>query len=163
MRRRRAKRRAHLYCARAARLPNEFAEARRIVVSDGFRIAERLEHRIRLDDLILERNLLLRFCRRNNAGAFVRRLLLRGADRREIGDNLFRVLRFAGARLAGDEHRLIFVIFKRRGERLKKMAAAATTTTTTQLAIGRQTLEHISICLIGDGEKMRRHFGAAFA
>ena len=36
---------------------NEFAEARRVVIAHSLRIAERLQHRVRLHDLVLERHL----------------------------------------------------------------------------------------------------------
>ena len=63
---------------------NEFAEARRVVVSDGFCVAERLEHRIRLHNLIFERHFFAAAVALRNA----ERLSLRSADRRKVGNNL---------------------------------------------------------------------------
>ena len=64
---------------------NEFAETRRVVVSYGFRITERLQHGVGLDDLVLQRDLLTVLLHRL---ATTFQLRLTCAHRGEVGDDL---------------------------------------------------------------------------
>ena len=82
---------------------DEFTETRRVVVTDGLGVAERLQYRICLNDLILQRAFLL---------GWIVRFLGRGADGGEVRDYLLRVLGLPGSRLTGDQHGLILAVGK---------------------------------------------------
>lgn len=74
---------------------DELAESRRIVVPGSLRITDRLHDRRRGENFLLD----LRF-------------RCRSADGGEIPHGVFRGDRFAGARFAGDDNRLVMILPK---------------------------------------------------
>ena len=84
---------------------DELSETGRVVVSDGLGVSESLEHRVGLDDLVLQGDLLGSIIELDSLG-----LRLLGSDSGEVGNNLFGVLGLSGSRFSSNQHGLIFVI-----------------------------------------------------
>merc|ERR1719270_1859972 len=74
--------------------PDELSEAGGVIVPHGLGVAPRLQHGVRLDDLVLKGGLSLL-------------PLAGGADGGEVGDDLLRVLSLSGTRLSSNQDRLI--------------------------------------------------------
>ena len=73
--------------------PDELSKPGGVVVPHSLSIAPSLQHRVGLDNLVLE-------------GGLALLPLAGGADGGEVGDDLLRVLSLPGSRLASDQDRL---------------------------------------------------------
>lgn len=82
---------------------DEFTESGRVIVTHGLGVTEGFQDGIGLDDLVLQRSLLL-------GGDLLVALLVGGTDGGEVRNYLLGVLSLSGTRLSSDQHRLILVV-----------------------------------------------------